>query len=186
MAAGESKRLDSPKQLLKWGNEYLINHVIKIAVSSNIQQLHVVLGSRIEQIQPIINDKNAIIVRNPDWQSGLSSSIKAGLSMIDDKINGVFILLVDQPFLTAELLNRMIDRFSKTKAQAIVPRVNGQQYNPVLFSREVFRDLMTINGDKGAKAMLRQFSIEWVDWPDRKLMMDIDSIDDYQAALDKK
>ena len=186
MAAGGSKRLDSPKQLLKWGNDYLINHMIRIAVSSNIQQLYVVLGSRMEQIQPVISDKNAIIVHNPDWQSGLSSSIKAGLSVIDEDIDGVFILLVDQPFITAELLNLMIARFSETEAQAIVPRVNGKQYNPVLFRREVFIDLITVSGDKGAKAMLRQFSIEWVDWPDPKLMMDIDSLDDYQAALDKK
>jgi molybdenum cofactor cytidylyltransferase len=185
MAAGGSKRLDSPKQLLRWGNEYLINHMINIANASSIQQLYVVLGSRFEQIQPVIDSQDAVIVRNPDWQKGLSSSIKAGLSVIADDMQGAFILLVDQPFLTAELLDRMIVRFSQADAQAIAPRVNGQQCNPVLFRREVFEDLMKVSGDKGAKAMLDQFTIEWVDWPDERLRMDIDSLEDYQAAIGK-
>lgn len=185
MAAGGSRRLDSPKQLLKWGNDYLINHIISIASSSNIDQLYVVLGSRQEEIQNIIADNNAVIVRNPDWKSGLSSSIKKGITAVPDDIQGAFILLVDQPFLSPDLLDQMIDRFSQTEAQVIAPRVHQQQCNPVLFKREVFSELLKVNGDKGAKSMLSQFSIEWVDWPDANLMLDIDSADDYKFALQK-
>lgn len=183
IAAGESSRLNSPKQLLKWRGNYLINHIVNIAAKSAIHEIVVVLGSRFEKIKSIIHDKNVTILENKDWQYGMSSSIKAGISSLSNEITGAFIILVDQPFITTNLFNTMTMRFNQTSANIIAPIVGRQQANPVLFRKQFFPKLLEISGDRGAKALLKENSVEWVEWQDSKLLLDIDSEDDYLAAL---
>ena len=185
IAAGESRRLNSPKQLLVWQGGYLINHVIQVALQAELLEVLVVLGSRAEVIQPVIKDKPINIVLNADWADGMSTSIKAGIAALSDETEGVFILLVDQPFVTAALLNRMIERFSQTTADILAPRVGPQQCNPVLFNNSLFPELLKISGDKGAKLLLTRHTVEWVDWDNPNLPLDIDSEEDYRIALER-
>lgn len=186
LAAGESRRLDSPKQLLKWGDDHLINHSMGIIHASKVDQLYVILGSRFKKISKIIKKENAIILRNADWKNGLSSSIQTGISALSDEIEAVLILLVDQPFISRELIDLIFEESRKTDAKIVAPRVGEQQCNPVLFKRELFPELLKLSGDKGAKALLKEYQVEWVDWPDVNLLLDIDSKEDYQFALQVK
>ncbi len=185
MAAGESSRLNSPKQLLNWQGDYLINHVIQVVSASNIDDITVILGSYIDKIQPIINNPEINIIENPYWKSGLSSSIKSGIGSLAHDIEGAFIILLDQPFITSRLLNNMIELFHQSGAKIIAPRVGEQQGNPVLFRKDIFPELLKITGDKGAKEILRKYDMEWLNWHDRNLLLDIDSEEDYQKALEK-
>jgi molybdenum cofactor cytidylyltransferase len=186
MAAGESRRLDSPKQLLKWGNDSLVNHVIQIANQSGINQSYVILGCHSALIKRHIHQQDANILINPDWKDGMSTSIKTGVSEIAKQFDAAFILLVDQPFISSELLKLMMDRYFTSKAVITAPRVGQQQCNPVLFSRQLFPDLLKLNDDKGAKCLLSKNPVEWIDWPDERLLLDIDTIEDYQKALESR
>lgn len=186
LAAGESSRLESPKQLLNWGDDHLINHSIGIIHASRIDRLYVVLGSRYKEISRIIDHKDAVVLKNGDWKKGLSSSIKTGISALSDEIEAVLILLVDQPFISSELIDQILEKSQQTGAKIIAPRVGDQQCNPVLFKRELFPELLNLSGDKGAKALLKEYPVEWVDWPDVNLLLDIDSKEDYQFALQVK
>jgi molybdenum cofactor cytidylyltransferase len=185
IAAGESRRLNSPKQLLDWQGEYLINHIIHVVQAADIQEILVVLGSHADVILPILEAESVKVVENSLWSNGMSTSIKKGIEALSEDIEGAFILLVDQPFVNAELLNGMIEQFSQTSADIIAPRVGERQCNPVLFRKTLFSELLKINGDKGAKALLKKHPVEWIAWHDPKLMLDIDSAEDYQIALKK-
>ncbi len=183
MSAGGSTRLDSPKQLLQWGKDYLINHIIQTALSAKIGPITVVLGSRAQEIQKVIPAKNLQIVVNPDWQSGMSSSIKAGMASLKSDVDAALIMLVDQPFVTSGLLMQLVAKMTEGNYEITASRVAGQQCNPVLFSRGLFAEIMKISGDRGAKTLLKDRQVGWVDWPDERLILDIDSAEDYRNAL---
>lgn len=183
MAAGGSSRLDSPKQLLKWGDDFLINHIIHIVNEAEISPIYVVLGSRHEEIQGVLKNQSIHVLYNPDWRSGMSTSIKCALSALSGEVEAAFIFLSDQPFISSALLSQLMEQFIQADALIAAPRVGIQQCNPVLFSRKLFPELLTISGDRGAKSLLSKFPVEWVDWPDENLLLDIDSKEDYQTAL---
>jgi len=185
MAAGGSKRLQSPKQLLTWQSDYLINYIIKIATASKIHQLKVILGSQAENIRKVITSQSIGILINPEWESGLSSSIRTGITCLDESVDAALIMLVDQPYISVELLNRMIDSFIETKTEIVAPKVGRQQMTPVLFSKMLFPELLLLSGDKGAKELLKKYPVEWVDWKDRKLLIDIDSMEDYRKITNR-
>ena len=185
MAAGGSSRLDSPKQLLKWGNTVLINHCIEVIIQAEIHPITVVLGSRAEEISAVLDLSGIEMLLNPRWQDGMSTSIICGLNSLPEDIDGSFIFLADQPFITKELIRAIISKFDKTDSEIVAPRVNGQQCNPVLFRRSFFPELLTISGDRGAKSLISQHKVAWVDWPDERLLLDIDSIEDYRSALSR-
>ena len=185
MAAGGSSRLDSPKQLLRWGDTVLINHCIEVIIQAEIHPIKVVLGSRAEEISTVLDLSGIEILLNPRWKDGMSTSIICGLNMLPENIDGSFIFLADQPFITTELIRAIIAKFNKTDIEIVAPRVNGQQCNPVLFRRSFFPELMTISGDYGAKSLISQHKVAWVDWPDERLLLDIDSSEDYRSALSR-
>ena len=182
MAAGGSSRLDSPKQLLKWGNNYLINHIVHTALSAGIGPISLVLGSRANEIQDILMEK-VIVLINPVWQNGMSSSIKAGIASLDNDVEAALIMLVDQPFVSDVLLRLLAEKIGEKEVEIAAPRVAGQQCNPVAFRRSLFPEIMKISGDRGAKAMFKGRRVGWVDWPDERLALDIDSREDYENAL---
>ncbi|BBB48532.1 nucleotidyltransferase family protein [Pelolinea submarina] len=185
MAAGGSSRLDSPKQLLKWGDQLLINHVLDVIMKAGIDPIYLVLGSHAEEIRKVLPSSGINILTNPDWREGMSTSIKCGLNALGEDVEGTFIFLSDQPFVFPELIRAITVKFTDTGAQISAPRVNGRQCNPVLFRRSFFPDLMTISGDRGAKNLISQHEVAWVDWPDERLLLDIDSAEDYRRAFSK-
>ncbi len=187
MAAGGSSRLDSPKQLLNWGSGSLINHTIDVVQTAGIDPVYVILGSRFEQISKEIHagshPAEIHILFNPRWQEGMSTSIKCGINALGEDIEGTFIFLSDQPFISPDLIREIYTIFMAAGAEIVAPRVNGQQCNPVLFRRSFFPQLMTVSGDRGAKKMIAGADVTWLDWPDERLLLDIDSEADYRKAL---
>jgi len=183
MAAGGSSRMDSPKQLLKWREDYLVNHIIHVARAAKVNSVYLVLGNQAEEIREVVAQNQLTIITNTGWQSGMSSSIKIGIASLPREVEAAFVLLVDQPFITRELLDQLITKMISENYEVSAPRVGRQQCTPVLFSRSLFPEIMRITGDKGAKALLKDRRVGWVDWPDERLLLDIDSKEDYQAAL---
>ncbi len=185
MAAGGSSRLDSPKQLLHWGQDYLINHAISVAQAAGIQPITVVLGSRAQDIRAVLPESGVQVRINPDWQGGMSTSILCGLQAVeeDPSVEGFFIFLCDQPFVTPELIQHMLSIYNAENVEIVAPRVNERQCNPVLFRRSFLPQLMTISGDRGAKKLIAEHGARWLEWPDERLLLDIDSVEDYQVAL---
>jgi len=183
LAAGIAKRLGKPKQLLPWNHTFLINHMIDVIYQSSVQELVVILNNQSKKIQKVIDVQPKILLNN-DWVNGKSGSIKIGVEyFLKKNIDGVIIFVVDQPFLSAKLINSEIDLYLKCNCKIVAPFVNGQQCNPVLFDYSVMPKLMTLTGDQGGKTILPEINeICRLPSDDERLLLDIDSIEDYQQA----
>ena len=154
LAAGQSKRMGGENKLTKEiQGTPLIKHSVKNILASSIDELIVVLGYQKEIIEKII-DKNERIkfVFNGNFESGMASSIKIGLNNLSKKTEAFFICLGDMPLINKDTYNQLIK--SRNNKEIIVPTYNGQQGNPILFSKSIKEKIMTIQGDVGAKKIL--------------------------------
>ena len=154
LAAGQSKRMNGENKLIKEIQGIsLIKHSVKNILASSIDELIVILGYQKEIIEKII-DKNKRIkfVFNGNFENGMASSIKTGLSNLSEKTEAFFICLGDMPMVNSDIYNQLIQ--SKNNKEIIVPTYKGQQGNPILFSKSIKEKIMTIQGDVGAKKIL--------------------------------
>ena len=154
LAAGLSKRMDGENKLAKKIQDIpLIKHSVKNILDSSIDELIVILGYQKEIIEKAI-DKNQRIkfVFNGNFENGMASSIKIGLNNLSEKTEAFFICLGDMPMVNSDIYNQLIQ--SKNNIEIIVPTYNGQQGNPILFSKSIKEKIMTIQGDVGAKKIL--------------------------------
>jgi CTP:molybdopterin cytidylyltransferase MocA len=163
LAAGASRRLGQPKQLLRLGAETLLERVIRLAAEAGATPVFVVLGAHSEQVSaavPLNQRPQVIPVINSAWEQGIASSICAALSAQDasaPQATGALILSCDQPRLTAAHLRALLESFAAQPAPAIVASAYaGVLGIPAVFPREVFADLRALRGDKGARALLVQ------------------------------
>jgi len=181
LAAGPSKRLGEPKQLLDWGGPTLLEHVVLQAAALPIDATWVVLGSSIEPILERVDFANAGIIQNLEWEEGMASSLRVGLDTIAraGKADAVLILLGDQPEVDLEVVQQLIDRYEETGAGAVIPKYRYQRGNPVLVDRSLWSRLMSLEGDQGARNLL-QAHPEWVEevWFPFSAPRDVDTAED--------
>lgn len=156
LAAGGSSRMGKPKQLLPYRDETLIRRAARVALGSICNRVAVVIGSHAEEIRRELEDLPLTLVENRRWQSGMSSSIRAGLEEMTstDDPDGVVIMLCDQPFVTAEVLNSLVTAHHETH-KAIVASTYGTTTGvPAFFSRKLFPALMSLSADEGARRII--------------------------------
>jgi molybdenum cofactor cytidylyltransferase len=183
LAAGGSVRLGEPKQLLIWHDKPFIERVVLIARESGLWPIVVVTGAYRDQIEPTISNLSVQEVVNNDWEIGQSTSIQAGLEALPPDVGAVVFLLVDQPQVTPRLIQNLVEYHASSLAPIVAPQINGQRGNPVLFDRCTFPDLMDLKGDVGGRALFSRYSPSWVNWVDRKILHDVDTIDDYHRLI---
>ena len=153
LAAGGSSRLGSPKQLLRYGGQTLIRRAVGAAIASRCDRVVIVIGSRAEEMKRELEDLPVSIVENSAWQTGMSSSIQAGLSEVQSN-DAVLIMLCDQPFVTAEVLDKLIDTYYKTGMPIVAADYGGTRGVPALFSRVLFAELASLTADEGARRII--------------------------------
>jgi molybdenum cofactor cytidylyltransferase len=183
LAAGGSSRFGEPKQLLQWRGEPLIRHVADTALKAGLSPVSVVVGSSAEEVKSALIDHQVRIVNNPEWETGLSSSIKAGITSLPKEVGGVVFMQADQPHIPPAIIERLVEAHEVILSPIIAPQINGQRGNPVLFDLSTFSDLLSLEGDIGGRALFERFPVQWVPWHDQNILMDIDSPDDYRKFL---
>ena len=155
LAAGASRRLGQPKQLLIHRGEALLARAIRLANEAEAAPVFAVLGSQAETIRATINPHDARVAINKDWEQGIASSIHAGLHVLEEDATGVLILSCDQPRLTAEHLRALIETLTEQSVPAIVASAYAGVHGvPAVFPRAAFPGLLALEGDKGARALL--------------------------------
>ncbi len=182
LAAGSSVRMKQPKQLMKFENQTLLRRAVETALATVFNPVIVVLGANHERLSNEIEGLNALICRNENFQSGLSSSIKAGLQKlleIKPEISGVLMTLADQPLITAESLDAFYEKFLVHSGFIIAAEYNEKIGVPALFNRHLFAELLELEGDHGARRILRDHhrSIIKIELPEADL--DIDTPGDF-------
>jgi molybdenum cofactor cytidylyltransferase len=192
LAAGSSSRMGVPKQLLLIDGKTLIKRVIDVAIDTPCYPIVTVLGANKELIKKELSKVPITIIDNPQWEKGMSSSIKMGLAgtyMTFKEIDAVIFLTIDMPFISANLINEMIKKASENDAISIVACQYENQKGvstlgiPVLFKRDLFNDLLELTGDEGAKKIVlkNKEKTYLVNFPEGKI--DLDTIDEYHNYI---
>ncbi|GAA4970707.1 nucleotidyltransferase family protein [Algibacter aquimarinus] len=184
LAAGASSRMGSPKQLLNWGEDILLNHAINTALEVGNSEVIVVLGANQEIIKKAIQSNSIVILQNDEWKKGLGKSIACAVNYIlklKPQTQGVLITLADQPLINTDYLNKIISRFSSNENQIIATLYdNNIKGVPVLFDKIYFQELSNLIGDDGAKKLLKahEYSVKTLKPPLKNV--DLDSKEDYE------
>jgi molybdenum cofactor cytidylyltransferase len=188
LAAGESSRLGSPKQLLVYSGATLLQHSIEVAQTSDAGIVIIVLGANADLITDALKHTTTNIVVNTAWKQGMASTIRYGLQTavkLNPQVEAVILMVADQPFVTAELLNKLMEVNRKEQRSIVAGKYGDTFGTPVLFSKHFFRELLELNGDVGAKSLVRKYMNEtaFVSFP--KGDIDIDTLDDYTHLSEK-
>jgi molybdenum cofactor cytidylyltransferase len=183
LAGGSSSRFGKPKMLLPWKGKPLIRYAVEAALEGGLSEVVVVRGAVNKPLERALASLPVRFVENPEWQAGLSASVRAGVGALPEGTGSAMFLLADQPFVSADLVRALAQRHSETLAPIVAPRVEGKRGNPVLFDRSTFRDLLTLEGDTGGRAIIERSSIEYLDWDDPAILQDIDTPEDYEQLL---
>ena len=156
LAAGRSTRMGGPNKLLaELGGKTLVRTVTEQALASKASSVVIVTGHQAEQVEQALSGLNVTFVRNPDFAGGLASSVKAGIAAVPGDADGAVICLGDMPLISADLIDRLIAAFAPDRGSLIaVPVSDGRRGNPVLWSRRFFNELMTLDGDIGARHLI--------------------------------
>ncbi|MFC1976002.1 selenium cofactor biosynthesis protein YqeC [Chloroflexota bacterium] len=180
LAAGGSTRFGSPKQLAPWGQQTFIERVVDVGLASQARPVVVVLGAEVEQSRAVLADKPVEVVVNENWASGQSTSLKAGLKPLPKNVGSVIFMLVDQPAVTPEVVDALIQRHRQTLAPVIWPEFAGKRGNPVLFDRSLFSQLRQISGDTGGRPLIKAYQdqAERVEVKTRAILQDFDRPDE--------
>ena len=179
LAAGASQRLGQPKQLLEWRGKPFVRQIAETALQADLSPVVVVSGAHGAAVQAAVQDLPLIAAYNPDWEGGQSTSIRVGLQHIPRERGAVIFLLADQPQTPPILLRALIERHALTLAPIVAPLVRGQRANPVLFDHNTFPDLLALTGETGGRALFSRYPIEWLEWHDESMLLDVDTQEDY-------
>lgn len=189
LAAGNSSRLGKPKQGLLYKGKTLLQQTVDKAIEAGLDPLIVVLGSTAETISQDLSPQLLNTVINTHWQQGMASSISAGVSKLislNASIENIVLAVCDQPFLTAEILQALVNKRAETGKAIVACSYGNTIGTPVLFHRSYFDKLLQLKGEEGAKKILRSYPNDVVSIPFPKGEIDIDTREDYESLISKQ
>jgi len=185
LAAGESSRMQGAfKPLLKWGKRTVIGECVHQMRNSQLAEIFVVLGYREMEIRQSLAGAGVQYAINEDYQRGMLSSIKTGLAQLSPNEDAALIALVDQPMITKEIINNLIDAFGAGDKGIALPTYRGKHGHPIIVAAKYFDDIMQL--DENSPEGMREFIVEHrndtlevpVDTP--AVIEDIDLPEDYE------
>lgn len=186
LAAGQSRRLGQPKQLLELAGKPLVAHIVEHALAAPLDGVVVVTGSHASEVELALRGVPVYRVFNPHFAQGQGSSLAAGVRAMPSTVDAVVVVLGDVPGVTPDAIGAVVARWRETHAPAVVTRYGGQQGHPVLFDRSVFFELASLDGDVGGREILRALGdmVEAIELPE-EMPSDVDTEDDWERLQDE-
>ena len=186
LAAGSSSRLGSPKQLLIYKGKSLLKNTVDEALKSGIKPIIIVLGASNNLVEKDLEGLEVIVVKNESWQEGIASSIKLGLAEVQKKeanVDGIIFMVCDQPYVNNLLLNSLLKKQLEAGKPIVASKYGDNLGTPALFHKYFFGELMKLNGDIGARKLIKlnEDLVLPVYFP--KGNIDIDTKTDYDVLL---
>jgi molybdenum cofactor cytidylyltransferase len=186
LAAGRSTRMGGPNKLLaEIDGKKLVRIAAEQALASKASSVIVVTGHQADLVEQALAGLNVKFARNPDFAGGLASSVKAGIAAVPENADGAIVCLGDMPLISAKLIDQLIETFAPDRGHLIaVPVSEGRRGNPVLWSRRFFKELMTLDGDVGARHLIAKHAEAVAEVPvdGQSAFLDIDTPQALEAA----
>ena len=184
LAAGASSRLGKSKQLLKFRGKTLIRRAADAALATGCENIVVALGANAAAVKREIENLPLEIVVNENWESGMSSSIETGLKKLlklQSNLSAVVLMLCDQPFVDAKTILRLVETRRETQKAIIAGEYKNTVGVPAVFSRRLFGELLDLQGDAGARFLIKKYAdseVAKISVPEAAI--DIDTAEDYE------
>jgi molybdenum cofactor cytidylyltransferase len=188
LAAGESRRMGTPKQLLPFGGKTILLTVVDRLLSSRADGVLVVLGCRAEEVRATLGDRPVRTLFNPDYARGMLTSVQAGVAALPPEATAALICLGDQPSVDPGVVDRVIEAQRRTGKGIVIPTFNGRRGHPALVGLRYRDEILALAGEPGLKAVMRghpQDTVE-VEVHRPEILDDIDTPEDYQKALTRQ
>jgi molybdenum cofactor cytidylyltransferase len=182
LAAGKSSRMGGIKQLLPYKNSTILGTIIENVESVFLSDIYVILGANSEKIAKSLKNYSVHILENDKYASGLSSSIKKGVEMLVD-YDAILILLGDQPRIDAAYIQKLQRAFLKDSKRIVASSYHKIAGVPAIFPKTYFKELVKLEGDKGAKDFLNSplQNINTIEFSEK--LIDIDTPEDYKKLM---
>ncbi len=183
MASGYARRMNTQKLLMPVDGVPVLERVIRAAMASRLNEIIVIY--RDDPVRALAERYPVKVFHNPNAPFGQSESVKIGVSKADGDAEGLMFLVGDQPFVSPEIIDGLIDLFETNPRRIVVPKYNGKRGNPVLFPAGLKGALNELQGDIGGREIIhhRYNLVSEHIVEDERAGLDIDTLDDYAIAL---
>jgi len=182
LAAGGSHRMGWPKQLLPFRERTLVRHAAETAVASRCRPIVVVIGANAELIRDELQRLPVLIAHNLEWASGIGSSLRLAIETLGafEGIEGIVITLSDQPLVTADALNRILETHDETGKDIVASEYADTHGVPLFIGKRFFDEIAAANGNQGAKRVIARYIEQMTTVPLAEAAFDVDTPVDYE------
>ncbi len=189
LAAGLSRRMGAPKQLLSFGNQTVLQSVVDTLLGVDLSGVLVVLGHEAERVQKSLTGRHVFCCLNDAYQTGMFSSVLCGLRHLPPSADAALIVLCDQPQISADVIKSVIDAYKTSQKGLVIPVWNGKRGHPVLIDLHRYRRVIeTLSGEVGLKPLMRGYPEDTLEIgvDDAGILRDIDTPEDYRQELERQ
>jgi molybdenum cofactor cytidylyltransferase len=177
--------MGAQKLLLPFGGKTVVAHIVDQIIASAVDEVHVVVGHEGRRVSRELSTRPVSVVTNSDYESGMLSSVRCGLTALSQQCRAVLVVLGDQPSVTSKLIDQMVQSFAATEKQILVPFYDGRRGHPVLFSQAYRDEILTQYDDVGLRGLLHAHHEEVFELnvSSSAVLSDMDCPEDYQREL---
>jgi molybdenum cofactor cytidylyltransferase len=187
LAAGESKRMGFPKMLLLFDGITMLEKVVGNIKDSVVDHTLVVLGAEKEVLTKLVSKSSGRYCFNDNYKQGMLSSVKCGFRNLPPDFEAVLVFQGDQPFISPEVINRVIQSYRSAGKGIVIPVCNGRRGHPLLIDHKYRNEIERLNDKEGLRILSRQFSedVLEVETDDPGILRDFDTYDEYKKELNQ-
>jgi molybdenum cofactor cytidylyltransferase len=185
LSGGASRRMGAPKALIPYQGRPFLEHLLEVTQHPKISTRRVVLGAHAEPIAKEVHLNADEIVINDEWEKGQLSSIRAALRSLPSGLDGMLLLLIDHPLISATLVGELIDAFYSSGKLIALPRYEGRRGHPIIFGSALFAELLQAPLEIGARHVVwqHQDQIETVQTNEEGCVLNLNDPDTLQKHL---
>jgi molybdenum cofactor cytidylyltransferase len=186
LAAGESRRMGQPKQLLPFGERTILERVVDTLLTAGVGEVVVVLGHLADRVRAVLGDRPVRAVVNASYRQGMLSSVKCGVRAVGAGCDGVLIALGDQPHIEAAVVREVMRAYRAGGTGIVIPRYGDKKGHPIIINLQKYREAITnLPEDAGLNALMQEHAddVRLIDVATEDIIRDIDVPDDYTREL---
>jgi len=186
LAAGESRRMGQPKQLLPFGKHTILERVVDTLLTAGVGEVVVVLGHLADRVRPVLGDRPVRAVVNTEYRQGMLSSVKYGVRAIGAGYDAVLFALGDQPQIEGAVVSEVMRAYRDGEAGIVIPRYGDKKGHPIIINLQRYREaIANLPEDAGLNVLMQEHAddVRLIDVATEDIIRDIDVPDDYTREL---
>ena len=186
LAAGESRRMGRPKQLLPFGEQTVLERVVDTLLTAGVGEVIVVLGHLADRVRAVLGDRSVKVVVNEAYREGMLSSVKCGVRAISATSDAVLFALGDQPHIESTVVSEVMHAYRAGDAGIVIPRYGGKKGHPIVINLPRYREaILSLPEHVGLNALMQEHAddMRFIDVPTEDILRDIDVPEDYTREL---